>query len=72
MKPTRQLHDLDESLWLDNITRYLVNSRTLKHRMDELSVIYPNNSHSSRPTGLVRAFSNDRLIEKGGSKGEAK
>jgi transaldolase len=41
MKPTRQLHDLHQSLWLDNITRYLVSSRTVKHCMDELSVIYP-------------------------------
>jgi hypothetical protein len=23
MRPTRQLHDLGQSLWLDNITRYI-------------------------------------------------
>src|SRR5262249_9639126 len=34
----RQLHDLDQSLWLDNITRDLPSSRRLKQRIDELSV----------------------------------
>jgi len=37
MKPIRQLHDLDQSLWLDNITRDLPSSRRLKHCIDELS-----------------------------------
>jgi transaldolase len=27
--PTRQLHDLGQSLWLDNITRDLITSGTL-------------------------------------------
>jgi hypothetical protein len=30
MKPTKTLHDLGQSLWLDNITRRLVNSGTLQ------------------------------------------
>jgi transaldolase len=38
MKPTQQLHDLGQSLWLDNITRDLLNSGTLKSYIDELSV----------------------------------
>src|SRR5580692_4258469 len=38
MKPTRKLHDLGQSLWLDNITRELLNSGTLKRYIDELSV----------------------------------
>src|SRR5271167_3077055 len=38
MKPTRKLHDLGQSLWLDNITRDLLNSGTLKRYIDELSV----------------------------------
>ena len=29
MKPTRQLHDLGQSLWLDNITRTLLDDGTL-------------------------------------------
>ena len=38
MKATRQLHDLGQSLWLDNITRSLLSSGTLKRYIDELSV----------------------------------
>jgi transaldolase len=38
MKATQRLHDLGQSLWLDNITRDLLNSGTLKHYIDELSV----------------------------------
>jgi transaldolase len=38
MKATRKLHDLGQSLWLDNITRDLLNSGTLKRYVDELSV----------------------------------
>ena len=38
MKPTGKLHDLGQSLWLDNITRDLLNSGTLKRYIDELSV----------------------------------
>lgn len=38
MQATKQLHDLGQSLWLDNITRELLTSGTLKRYMDELSV----------------------------------
>lgn len=38
MKPTQLLHDLGQSLWLDNITRDLLDSGTLKSYIDELSV----------------------------------
>ena len=38
MKATQKLHDLGQSLWLDNITRDLLNSGTLKRYIDELSV----------------------------------
>jgi transaldolase len=37
-KNTRQLHDLGQSLWLDNITRDLLESGTLARYIDELSV----------------------------------
>jgi transaldolase len=30
MKPTQQLHEAGQSLWLDNITRALLTSGTLK------------------------------------------
>ena len=38
MKATTSLHDLGQSLWLDNITRELLQSGTLKRYIDELSV----------------------------------
>src|SRR5207249_5447145 len=38
MKATQMLHDLGQSLWLDNITRDLLDSGTLKRYIDELSV----------------------------------
>jgi transaldolase len=38
MNPTQQLHDLGQSLWLDNITRGLLSSGTLRHYIDDLSV----------------------------------
>ena len=38
MKPTQQLHDLGQSLWLDNITRGLLTSGTLRRYIGDLSV----------------------------------
>jgi transaldolase len=38
MKPTQQLHDLGQSLWLDNITRGLLKDGTLRRYIDELSI----------------------------------
>jgi len=38
MKATQLLHNLGQSLWLDNITRDLLNSGTLQRYIDELSV----------------------------------
>ncbi len=38
MNATQQLHDLGQSIWLDNITRDLMSSGTLKRYIDEWSV----------------------------------
>ncbi|HWC96348.1 MAG TPA: transaldolase [Candidatus Sulfopaludibacter sp.] len=38
MKATNKLHDLGQSIWLDNITRDLLNSGTLQTYIDDLSV----------------------------------
>ncbi|MGH7331304.1 MAG: transaldolase [Candidatus Rokuibacteriota bacterium] len=38
MKPTQRLREAGQSLWLDNITRGLLNSGTLKRYIDELSI----------------------------------
>src|SRR5246127_2043339 len=38
MKATQLLHNLGQSIWLDNITRELLDSGTLKRYIEELSV----------------------------------
>ena len=38
MNPTQQLHDIGQSLWLDNITRGLLSSGTLRRYIGELSI----------------------------------
>ena len=38
MRATQLLHDLGQSLWLDNITRDLLDGGTLKRYIDKLSV----------------------------------
>ena len=38
MNPTQQLHDLGQSLWLDNITREMLQDGTLRNYIKELSI----------------------------------
>jgi transaldolase len=38
MKPTQRLHELGQSLWVDNITRTMLDDGTLARYIDELSV----------------------------------
>jgi transaldolase len=52
MKPTEQLHDIGQSLWLDNIRRDLLTSGTLKHYIDDFSVT----GLTSNPTIFDEAF----------------
>ena len=54
MKATQLLHDLGQSLWLDNITRDLLDSGTLKRYIDELSIT----GLTSNPTIFDHAFKN--------------
>ena len=54
MKPTGKLRDIGQSLWLDNITRELLNSGTLKRYIDELSVT----GLTSNPTIFDHAIRN--------------
>jgi transaldolase len=54
MKATQLLHNLGQSLWLDNITRDLINSGTLKQYIDELSVT----GLTSNPTIFDHAIKN--------------
>jgi len=54
MKPTETLHDRGQSLWLDNITRDLLENGTLKRYIDELSVT----GLTSNPTIFDHAIKN--------------
>jgi transaldolase len=59
MKPTRKLNELGQSLWLDNITRELLNSGTLKRYIDELSVT----GLTSNPTIFDHAIGNSTTYD---------
>jgi len=54
MNPTQALHDLGQSLWLDNITRGLLKAGTLRRYIDELSVT----GLTSNPTIFDHAIKN--------------
>ena len=53
MRATAQLHQLGQSLWLDNITRSLLTGGTLKRYIDELSIT----GLTSNPTIFDHAIS---------------
>jgi transaldolase len=59
MKATQQLHHLGQSLWLDYITRDLLNSGTLKRYIDELSVT----GLTSNPTIFDHAIKNSKAYD---------
>src|SRR6202521_15937 len=74
MKATQQLHDLGESIWLDNITRSLLTSGTLRRYIQELSVT----GLTSNPTIFDHAIKNSKDYDdairqklKAGKSGEA-
>ncbi|HET6238914.1 MAG TPA: transaldolase [Acetobacteraceae bacterium] len=59
MNATGKLHDLGQSIWLDNITRDLLNSGTLKRYIDELSVT----GLTSNPTIFDHAIKNSTTYD---------
>jgi transaldolase len=74
MKTTQQLHDLGQSLWLDNITRGLLVSGTLRRYVNELSIT----GLTSNPSIFDHAIKNSnfyddaiRQKQKEGKSGEA-
>jgi len=71
MKATQLLHNLGQSLWLDNITRDLLTNGTLKRYIDELSVT----GLTSNPTIFDHAIKNskayDSAIRAGLAKGKS-
>jgi len=59
MKATELLHNLGQSLWLDNITRDLLDDGTLKRYIDELSVT----GLTSNPTIFHHAIKNSTAYD---------
>ena len=59
MKATQLLENLGQSLWLDNITRDLLNTGTLKRYIDELSVT----GLTSNPTIFEHAISKSKSYD---------
>src|SRR5215467_7797106 len=71
MKATQQLHNLGQSIWLDNITRDLLNNGTLERYIAELSVT----GLTSNPTIFDHAIKNsssyDGAIREHAAKGKS-
>lgn len=59
MKATQLLHNLGQSIWLDNITRDLLDSGTLKRYIDELSLT----GLTSNPTIFNHAVKNSSAYD---------
>ena len=59
MKATEELHNLGQSLWLDNITRDLLDNGTLKRYIDEFSV----SGLTSNPTIFEHAISKSKSYD---------
>ncbi len=59
MNATKELHNLGQSLWLDNITRDLLNQGTLKRYIEELSVT----GLTSNPTIFDQAIKNSSAYD---------
>ena len=74
MKATQKLHDIGQSIWLDNLTRGLLVSGTLRKYIEELSVT----GLTSNPTIFDHAIKNSHDYDdairrklKDGKSGEA-
>lgn len=61
MKATQLLHNMGQSLWLDNITRDLLNNGTLERYINELSVT----GLTSNPTIFDQAIKNSTAYDSG-------
>src|ERR1700739_1518948 len=59
MKPTQKLHELGQSLWLDNITRDLLAGGALQRYIDEFSVT----GLTSNPTIFDHAIKNSTAYD---------
>ena len=61
MNKTKKLHDLGQSLWLDNITREIIDDGTLRRYIDEFSI----SGLTSNPTIFDKAIGNTEAYDDG-------
>lgn len=71
MKPTRQLHDLGQSLWLDNITRSLLTNGTLQRYISEFSITGLTSNPTIFNKAIREANSYDAAIRRLADKGQS-
>ena len=71
MKATQLLHNLGQSIWLDNITRDLLDSGTLKHYIQELSVTGLTSNPTISDHAIKNSSSYDAAIREKLSKGKS-
>ncbi len=74
MRATETLHNLGQSIWLDNITRDLLDSLTLKRYIDDLSVTGLTSNPTIFDQAITHSKSYDaeiRRLVSGGLSGEA-
>jgi transaldolase len=71
MKATELLHNLGQSLWLDNITRDLLNTGTLKRYIDELSVTGLTSNPTIFDNAIKSSTAYDAAIREKLAKGES-
>jgi len=69
MNPTQKLHDLGQSLWLDNITRDLLDKGILKSYIDELSITGLTSNPTIFDQAIKKSDAYDASIHEGIARG---
>jgi transaldolase len=64
MKATQLLHNMGQSIWLDNITRALLTSGTLRKYIDELSVTGLTSNPTIFDCAISKSTDYDSAIQK--------
>jgi transaldolase len=71
MKPTQQLHEVGQSIWLDNITRALLTDGTLQRYIDELSVTGLTSNPTIFDNAITKSSDYDAAIRQKLAEGQA-
>ena len=69
MNATRKLHDLGQSLWLDNITRDLLDDGTLERYIDELCITGLTSNPTIFEQAIKKSAAYDAAIRRGEGRG---